>query len=207
MWSTSLTQHQKTFQSLAKRVSTWDRQLVENSTRISTLYGRCFQAERDCSEVERQLSNVEHTQTEIEHFLDKYEEEVDRMMGSMGVGEDGIGGVDAERERTYKMAENCSSRLEELERSMGDMVEEINATSGKLSDKKGVGAENENDPLRQIVGVLNRHLSQLQSIGSGAQQLKEKVVLAQRDARNLGNQGLNDPDWISSFGASYLGRR
>lgn len=103
MWSTSLSSHQKTFQQLAKRVSTWDRALVENSGKISTLYGRCFQAERDCSEVERQLSNVEHSQAELEAMLDRYEGEVDGLMERAGMGDGGVGvsGVDAERERTY----------------------------------------------------------------------------------------------------------
>lgn len=76
--------------------------LVENSTKITQLYGRCFQAERDCAEVERQLSGVEHSQLELEALLDKYENEVDRIMdqGGLGDGGSGIGGVDAERERT-----------------------------------------------------------------------------------------------------------
>lgn len=179
---------------------------MENSTRISTLYGRCFQAERDCSEVERQLTNVESQQQEIEHFLDKYEEDVDQMLGSNGVGEDGISGVDAERERTYKTAENCSSRLGDLQHSLGDMVEEINASSNKLASNNQTSEDG--DPLRQIVGVLNRHLVQLQSIGTGAQELQEKVSMAQRDARNLGSQGLNGGgDWVEGFGRSYLGRR
>jgi nuclear pore complex protein Nup62 len=119
---------------------------VENSTKISTLYGRCFQAERDCSEVERQLTNVEHTQHEIEHFLDKYEDEVDKMMQSSGIGEDGIGGVDAERERTYKTAENCAGRLGDLQNSLTDMVEEINDTSSKLANSPSAAGENRDDP-------------------------------------------------------------
>lgn len=208
MWSTSLTQHQKTFQNLAKRVSAWDRQLVENSTKISTLYGRCFQAERDCSEVERQLTNVEHTQQDIEHFLDRYEDEVEKMMQASGIGEDGISGVDAEREETYKTAEKCAGRLGDLSASLTDMVSEINATSGKLANKKVAGDDNA-DPLRQIVGVLNSHLVQLQKIGTGASELQQKVGAAQREVRNLNNaHGLNGGrQWVEDFGASYLGRR
>lgn len=100
-WSTSLATHQKSFQSLAKQVSVWDRALVENSSKISALYGRCFQAERDCSEVERQLSNVEHAQSELELLLERYEGDVDRMMEQAGMRDGGsnLGGVDAERER------------------------------------------------------------------------------------------------------------
>lgn len=181
---------------------------MENSTKISTLYGRCFQAERDCSEVERQLTNFEHTQHEIEHFLDKYEDEVDKMMQNSGIGEDGIGGVDAERERTYKTAENCAGRLSDLQNSLTDMVEEINDTSGKLTNNKSAG-DNKDDPLRHIVSILNGHLVQLQKIGTGASDLQNKVAIAQRDTRGLNNSyTLNGGrQWVEDFGASYLGRR
>lgn len=101
MWSTSLASHQKTFSQLATQVSKWDRELVENSGKISGLYGRCFQAERDCTEVERQLSVVEHGQVELEAALERYEAQVDRMIESSGGDNDGgLGGVEGERERT-----------------------------------------------------------------------------------------------------------
>lgn len=81
-------------------MSKWDRMLVENSSAISSLYGRCFQAERDCTEVERQLSVVENGQSELEALLDKYEGEVDKMVESADLSGEGLGGVDAEREKT-----------------------------------------------------------------------------------------------------------
>ena len=182
---------------------------MENSTKISTLYGRCFQAERDCSEVERQLTNVEHTQYEIEHFLDKYEEEVDKMLQSSGVSDGEIGGVDAERERTYKTAENCAGRLGDLQTSLTDMVDEINQTSSKLTNGNKAANGKDDDPLRSIVSILNGHLVQLQKIGNGAQDLQNKVAVAQRETRGLQNsQGLNGGrQWVEDFGASYLGRR
>ena len=93
-----MTQHQKKFGDMATKISTWDRQLVENSNQISKLYARTFQAERDTSEVERQLSQVENEQKELEHYLDTYEKQVDEMISRAG-GTDG--GVDAERDRTY----------------------------------------------------------------------------------------------------------
>lgn len=99
-WSTSLASHQKNFASLAGTVSKWDRMLVENSTAISSLYGRCFQAERDCTEVERQLTSVERGQDELEALLEKYEGEVDKMVDNADMNGDGLGGVDAEREKT-----------------------------------------------------------------------------------------------------------
>lgn len=96
MWSSSLSNHQKNFGSLATKISAWDRMLVENSDQISKLYARTFQAERDTSEVERQLSQVEGQQDELANALDHLEKMVEGMERERG-GD--IGGVDAERER------------------------------------------------------------------------------------------------------------
>lgn len=73
---------------------------MENSGHISSLYGRCFQAERDCSEVERQLSLVEHGQVELESALEKYESHLDHLIEQAGGDAGALGGVEGERERT-----------------------------------------------------------------------------------------------------------
>ena len=227
-WSTSLAQHQKTFASLAQQVSTWDRMLVENAGKITSLYGRCFQAERDVAEVERQLSGVEHGQVELESVLERYEGWVDEILESEGVGE--VGGVDGERERTYvtfppfhkhvlvddltyvlnsyKSAELCANRLTDMGHSLTSMIEEINVASGKLSSNSASNAgQKQDDPLAQIVRVLNGHLQQLQAIDSGAADLGRKVEQAQREARSLERgQGIRDQGWVDGFGRSYLGR-
>ena len=224
-WSTSLASHQKTFASLASTVSKWDRMLVENSTAISSLYGRCFQAERDCTEVERQVSVVERGQNELEALLDKYEGEVDKMMESADLGVDGLSGVDAEREKTYvittdqticeretdnirryKAAESCSARLTDMSHSLTSMIDEINAASAKLNSNSQQQAK-QDDPLAQIVRVLNGHLAQLQQIDSGAAALQKRVETAQKEARVLeGNRGIGGGAWVEDFGRSY-GRR
>lgn len=225
MWSTSLASHQKTFQQLASQVSVWDRQLVENSSKISTLYGRCFQAERDCAEVERQLSSVEQGQVELEAALERYEQELDSMGGLDGMG--GDGGVEGERERTYvfpfhkssntlafvltrspssyQTAESCSTRLSTMSHSLTTMIEEINLASTNLAPATNATAKD--DPLAQIVRVLNGHLTQLQSIDLGAADLQGRVEQAKAEARTLGqSQGVGSQGWVEGFGRSYLGR-
>ena len=224
-WSTSLAQHQKTFASLAQQVSAWDRMLVENAGKITSLYGRCFQAERDVAEVERQLSGVEHGQVELESVLERYEGWVDEILEAEGVGE--VGGVDGERERTYvthppqnrkkstnvsnsyKSAEFCSNRLTDMGHSLTSMIEEINVASGKLGSNSASSsaAQRQDDPLAQIVRVLNQHLQQLQTIDSGAAAFGKTVEAAQKEARSLERgQGIRDQGWVEGFGRSYLGR-
>ena len=199
---------------------------MENAGKITSLYGRCFQAERDVAEVERQLSGVEHGQVELESVLERYEGWVDEILESEGVGE--VGGVDGERERTYatppfltpnhlaynanryKSAELCATRLTDMGHSLSSMIEEINVASGKLgsnANAAATAAQRQDDPLAQIVRVLNGHLQQLQTIDSGAAELGRKVELAQREARSLERgQGIRDQGWVEGFGRSYLGR-
>ena len=202
--------------------------LVENAGQITSLYGRCFQAERDVAEVERQLSGVEHGQVELEAVLERYEGWVDEILEAEGVGE--VGGVDGERERTYvppfsflfpklddedgfadavdryKSAELCATRLTDMGHSLSSMIEEINVASGKLGNN-ATAAQRQDDPLAQIVRVLNGHLQQLQSIDAGAADLGRKVEQAQREARSLERgQGIRDQGWVEGFGRSYLGR-
>lgn len=161
-------------------MSAWDRTLVENMGKITSLYGRCFQAERDVAEVERQLSVVEHGQVEVEQVLERYEMWIDEMIEQSDVG-GADGGVDGERERTYvaprtcdvailtthtniihryKTAEACSARLTEMSHNLSSMIDEINSASSKLT-KPDANSTTGGEPLAQIVKVLNGHLSTL----------------------------------------------
>jgi nuclear pore complex protein Nup62 len=189
-WSTSLATHQSRFAKLADQVGAWDRELTSNSTSISKLYSRCFQAERDVAEVERQLSTVEQGQRELGSRLDKYEAEVDGLLEQAGLGD--AGGVDRERETTYKAAEACSDRLMEMNQSLTAMIEGINDASTKLSSSSvssGKAAKDAGeDPLSQIVRVLNSHLAQLQVIDSGAADLSKRVEAAQVDVGVAGSR-------------------
>ena len=94
-----------------------------------------------------------------------------------------------------------------MQHNLTDMIDEINAASNKVNSSSSSTANRQDDPLAQIVRVLNGHLSQLQSIDSGAATLQAKVEQAQTEARSLGQrQGVNGAAWVEGFGRSYLGR-
>jgi nuclear pore complex protein Nup62 len=151
-WAADLSKYQKEFQTQAETVAKWDRALVENSDKVRQLYSKTFQAERDAAEVERQLTIMEENQQELDSYLDRYEKEIENLMKMHGVSgkSDGLRGPDQERERTYvyptfrtewtilnyyryKLAEKLSDRLNELNRDLTEMIEEINTTSQTLS--------------------------------------------------------------------------
>lgn len=202
-WASDLSKYQKQFKEQATIVSNWDRNLVDNGEKIQKLYLETFEAERASHEIERQLAAVESQQEELEAWLNRYESEVQDMFAKqMGPGEQ-LGGPDQERERTYKLAEKLTQQLDEKSRDLSKMVKEINDISGTLS--KGTKAE---DPLSQIVRVLNSHLTQLQWIDANSSALQAKVAAAQKSSSNLGSHyGSGESDVAESFYRSYMGRR
>lgn len=132
-WATDLSKYQKEFKEQAAQVAAWDRLLVENGAKIQELYLNTYEAEKASRDVERHLITVESQQEELEAWLDKYETEVDQMF-SRDIGRaESLGGPDQEREKTYKLAEKLTDRLDEMGRDLTKMIKEINDISGTLS--------------------------------------------------------------------------
>ncbi|PLN86255.1 Nsp1-like C-terminal region-domain-containing protein [Aspergillus taichungensis] len=182
-WATDLTKYQKDFREQAEKVAEWDRMLVDNGTKVQKLYGSTVDAERATQEVERQLASVEGQQEELSSWLDRYEREVDEMMSKqVGPGES-LQGPDQERERTYKLAEKLSERLDDVGKDLTSMIEEVNGASSTLSKTNKA-----DEPISQIVRILNSHLSQLQVIDQGTADLQSKVAAAQKAGQAMSSR-------------------
>jgi nuclear pore complex protein Nup62 len=137
-WAADLAKYQREFQKSAKQVASWDMLLVKNTEKISKLYAKAFQAERDAGEVEKQISAVEAEQDELEAWLGRYEGEVEDMVRKSGVsGDGGLGGIDQEREKVYRVAERVTERLEGLNRDLGDVIDEVNGVSAVVGKSSG----------------------------------------------------------------------
>jgi len=171
--------------------------------KIQKLYLDTYEAERASNEIDRQLQVVGSQQDELSSWLDRYEREVEEMFSKqVGPGEQ-LAGPDQERERTYTLAERLTDRLDEMSKDLTKMIREINDISGSIS--KGSKPD---DPLSQIVRVLNGHLSQLQWIDTNAAALQAKVQAAQKASANVGSRhGGPESDAAESFYRSYMGRR
>lgn len=140
-WATDLAKYQKEFKDQASKVAEWDRMLVENGEKIQKLYTSTYEAERANAEIDRQLSNVESQQDELGAWLDRYEADLNELFAkSPGAGGAGgaaaseqAAGPDQERERTYKLAEKLTDRLDDMGKDLTKMIKEINDMSGTLS--------------------------------------------------------------------------
>ncbi len=132
-WATDLDKYQKEFKSQAEKVQTWDKMLVHNGEKIQKLYLETYEAERASNEIDRQLQSVESQQEELSLWLERYEGEVDEMFSKqVGQGEQ-LAGPDQERERTYKLAERLTDRLDDMGKDLTKMIKEINDISGSLN--------------------------------------------------------------------------
>lgn len=225
-WATDLNKYQKQFQAQAAQVARWDRLLVENTARISALYSKTYQAERDAAEVERQLSFVENAQEELEQWLERYERDAAEMSGRLG-GDGAGSGVDVERERMYRLAERVTGKLDELNGDLGDVIGEINDVGAKLTKAKqgedpvssfrypslcmavGIVDANGNLQIENVVRVLNSHLQQLQGIDVTTSQLQQRVQAAKKEARVSGTNGVQGlgSDPAEDFYRSFMSRR
>lgn len=178
--------------------------MVENGDKIQKLYLSTYDAEKQSTEIERQLSNVESQQDELASWLDRYEAEVDDMFQrQVGQGET-LQGPDQERERTFKLAEKLTDRLDDMGKNLSSMIDAINDASTTLSKTSKA-----DDPLSHIVRVLNSHLTQLQWIDENASALQNKIAESQKAGQSIGTNGYGGPESeaAESFYRSVMGRK
>lgn len=142
-WATDLSKYQKEFKEQAAKVAEWDRMLVENGEKIQKLYTSTYEAERASNEIERQLSNVESQQEELTAWLDRYEQDLNELYAKQIGTSEQVAGPDQERERTYRLAEKLTDRLDDMGKDLTKMIKEINDMSSTLS--KGSKPD---DPVR-----------------------------------------------------------
>ena len=87
----------------------------------------------------------------------------------------------------YKTAERVSERLTDMSSDLTAMIEEINASTAAMSK-----SSKSDDPVSQIVRVLNGHLQQLQQIDVDTQALQSKVHAAQQQSSQVMRGGYSN---------------
>ena len=101
---------------------------------------------------------------------------------------------------SYTLAANLNLQLDELSKSLSQMIQSVNALTlpnsphATSSDASVGGKKGDEDPLQQIGAVLNAHLKSLQWIDERVRDVEGKVKEAER--RMGGN----------AMGAGVLGR-
>ncbi|ORX91459.1 hypothetical protein K493DRAFT_227920 [Basidiobolus meristosporus CBS 931.73] len=171
-WSSELTQYTKKFHEQAVEVAEWDRVLVENGEKISKLYTETVAAEATQANIDQNLEYIDSQQQELSSILDAYESQVRELLdGGLARGE-GVQPADEEREKAYNLAEGLNKQLDDMSKNLATMIDEINQ-SAVLSGTKE--AQDDEDPIAQIVQILNAHLTSLEWIDQNSSSLNAQL--------------------------------
>lgn len=183
MWQEELDASVKDFGRQAGEIAAWDRVLLKGGDEMSHLVNSISKAEERQGGIEQTLDYVEQQQTELNSLLDSYESQMGDMLqsgigsgiGAKGSGSADAGAADGEREKSYALAERLNTQLDDMSRSLGSMIDEVNG----LSAPRGRDASGE-DPITQISTILNAHLGSLKWIDESAVQLRDRLEALRR---------------------------
>ncbi|XP_042556175.1 nuclear pore glycoprotein p62 [Dipodomys spectabilis] len=160
-WSLELEDQERHFLQQATQVNAWDRTLIENGEKITTLHREVEKVKLDQKRLDQELDFILSQQKELEDLLSPLEELVKEQSGTIYLQH-----ADEEREKTYKLAENIDAQLKRMAQDLKDIIEHLN-TSGGPADTS--------DPLQQICKILNAHMDSLQWVDQNSALLQRKV--------------------------------
>ncbi|XP_015351977.1 nuclear pore glycoprotein p62 [Marmota marmota marmota] len=160
-WSLELEDQERHFLQQATQVNAWDRTLIENGEKITSLHREVEKVKLDQKRLDQELDFILSQQKELEDLLSPLEESVKEQSGTIYLQH-----ADEEREKTYKLAENIDAQLKRMAQDLKDIIEHLN-TSGGPADTS--------DPLQQICKILNAHMDSLQWIDQNSALLQRKV--------------------------------
>lgn len=174
-WTADLENYKVQFVAQAGEIKTFDEVLITNGEKIFNLHTNTQEAEKTQARMDAILQQLENEQEELGVTLDYYESQITNFFEAQFGSAEGMQPADQEREKTYSLAEGLNETLSAMESDLGEMIKVINkagTTLGKTSDSE--------DPLSQIVKILNEHLSSLQWIDTHTTEVIEKIQDAQK---------------------------
>ncbi|NXJ58739.1 NUP62 protein, partial [Spizaetus tyrannus] len=124
-WSLELEDQEKHFLHQATQVNAWDRMLIENGEKITSLHREVEKVKLDQKRLDQELDFILSQQKELEDLLTPLEESVKEQSGTIYLQH-----ADEERERTYKLAENIDAQLKRMAQDLKDIIEHLNTSGG-----------------------------------------------------------------------------
>ncbi|XP_077436767.1 nucleoporin 62 like [Vanacampus margaritifer] len=160
-WSLELEEQERHFLQQATQVNAWDRMLVENGEKITSLHKEMEKVKLDQKRLNQELDFTLSQQKELEDLLCSLEESVKEQSSTIYMHN-----ADEERERTYKLAENVDAQLKRMSQDLKQIIEHLNTYSGPADTS---------DPIQQICKILNAHMDSLQWIDQNSVLLQRRV--------------------------------
>nr|5C3L_C Chain C, Nucleoporin Nup62 [Xenopus laevis] len=124
-WSLELEDQEKHFLQQATQVNAWDRTLMQNGERITTLHREMEKVKLDQKRLDQELDFILSQQKELEDLLTPLEESVKEQSGTIYLQH-----ADEEREKTYKLAENIDAQLKRMAQDLKEVIEHLNTSAG-----------------------------------------------------------------------------
>ncbi|XP_049756277.1 nuclear pore glycoprotein p62 [Elephas maximus indicus] len=165
-WSLELEDQERHFLQQATQVNAWDRTLIENGEKITSLHREVEKVKLDQKRLDQELDFILSQQKELEDLLSPLEEAAKEQSGTIYLQH-----ADEEREKTYKLAENIDAQLKRMAQDLKDIIEHLNAAGGPADSS---------DPLQQICRILNAHVDSLQWVDQNSALLQRRVEEAGR---------------------------
>lgn len=155
-----------TFRKQALELSKWDKMLLDNSGKIMALHGSVKKVEVAQKTLDSNLEIISRQQDELHQLLEQLENEVDKVYAAR-TSNGQLGGADSERESGYALAEEINSDLDQMANTLKDHINKLNAAHTSAADS--------DNPVYQIVEILNAHLHSLQWVEDNSNQLHSKL--------------------------------
>ncbi|CAI2171971.1 16331_t:CDS:2 [Funneliformis geosporum] len=175
-WKKDLDIFLKKFHSQASELRDWDQKIIENSGRIVKLEEELSKADLIQSEIDSGLESIATRQDELEKMLSEYEVKFSEPVL------DSTRPLDKEREKNYDMAEEINQELGEMSQVLSTIITDVNRYVIKPSfsdeingSQETVEKEDIEDPMDEVINILNSHLTSLQWIDSTVNQLTQNV--------------------------------
>jgi len=162
--------HVHLFNTHASEIAKWDFQILNNAGKISHLSNRVKKMEKEQATIEKDVEYICTQEQELNRILDALQNAVTPIYSSSVSTP-----VDIQREKGYQRAEEINRDLNAMEAQLIEMIGDLNKKS----------AIDEDNPVTQIIAILNAHLESLKQIDRSSAQLQAKIEEVKRQHHNL----------------------
>jgi nuclear pore complex protein Nup62 len=146
-------------------VSMWDSELMESQKKLGDIAGDIRRIQVSQKELDTNLDTIFAYQMELKSTLEQLENSVDKMyeaQDQMPVA------ADIEREQTLQLSVDIDEQLNSMTNTLKEIVEKLNKAQSDSID--------ENNPVVQIMKVLNVHHNSLQWVEGSANRLNKEIA-------------------------------
>jgi len=166
-WTAELEEIAPFFTRQAIQIANYDKKLVESSDKIFELDHQVREVAASQDKLEHSLDIILFEQTQLNSVLKSIEDEI------TGASHEPTTDADTERDKGYRMADEINGTLDRMSTNLKDLIGKVNASQRNSADK--------NNPMNDIVKILNTHMNSLDWIDKQCADLNQKV----RELKNV----------------------